>query len=175
MKKASMASKQWDPNERDLNGCSGLHVAVGMGGLDMVETLLKFGRVDVNLQDLESGWTVMHKALYAGNLTMALMILRMRPNCDLTIRDKEGNTCLDLLMSTIDPGQSAFIESKDEILDTDENDDIESVESGDASPATPKEYATSVWTWGSNNNFVLGHRNSNDRPYPERIEIPPPT
>ncbi|TPX30551.1 hypothetical protein SeMB42_g07903, partial [Synchytrium endobioticum] len=33
---------------------------------------------------------------------------------------------------------------------------------------------TSVWTWGSNSNYVLGHQNSDNRQFPERVVIPVP-
>lgn len=29
----------------------------------------------------------------------------------------------------------------------------------------------SVWSWGSNSNYSLGHRNSDDRAYPERLDF----
>ncbi|KAH9264495.1 hypothetical protein BASA83_012028 [Batrachochytrium salamandrivorans] len=63
--------------------------------------LIHSPKLNINLQDLESGYTVLHKCIYHGCLEMAVKILQFRPDADLTIKDKEGYTCLDLLNVSI--------------------------------------------------------------------------
>ncbi|KAJ3037498.1 hypothetical protein HK097_003495, partial [Rhizophlyctis rosea] len=164
-----------DLNERDLEGNTPLLFAVSLGNVDIVETLLKDRRVNVNAQDLESGWTALHRALYNGALSLSLTILRLRKDCDLSIRDKEGNTCLFLLNSTIDQIKPNQSRERVELEDEDEGSDDERVSDrrsgGVDKPKRELPPATSVWTWGSNSNYILGHQNSDDRAYPERVDF----
>jgi len=56
-------------NRRDYLGRTVLHLAVmekDSWALDWVELLLKVPGIQVNLPDLESGWTALHRALYSG-------------------------------------------------------------------------------------------------------------
>ena len=56
-------------NRRDYLGRTVLHLAVmekESWALDWVELLLKVPGIQVNLPDLESGWTALHRALYSG-------------------------------------------------------------------------------------------------------------
>lgn len=60
-----------DVNERDWLGRTVLHLAVSSldpSALEFVKLLLAHPRIDVNLADVESRWTALHRALYAGNL-----------------------------------------------------------------------------------------------------------
>ncbi|RKO83866.1 regulator of chromosome condensation 1/beta-lactamase-inhibitor protein II [Blyttiomyces helicus] len=158
---------------------------------EIVAVLLACPRVNVNAQDRESGYTVLHKALYHGNLDLALLILRER-SCDLSIRDKEGNTPLDLVNSTIDHAsrvplrRRARLDEKEEEMeadtdnnvedDDDDDDDEEEQSEEDAGEGFDEiEHATAAWSWGSNSNYILGHPNSDDRTLPTRVEIPPLT
>ncbi|KAI8609865.1 hypothetical protein BC830DRAFT_1085173 [Chytriomyces sp. MP71] len=43
----------------------------------------------------------------------------------------------------------------------------------EAGARPPPLFSTSVWTWGSNSNLQLGHSNSNNRAFPERIDFAP--
>lgn len=43
----------------------------------------------MNLQDRESGWTGLHRALYSGNLVGARLLLQ-RGDCEVGIKDAEG-------------------------------------------------------------------------------------
>lgn len=54
--------KAVDQNERDSSGNSALHLAVTMGSLGLVQTLLSLApKLNVNFQDFESGYTALHK------------------------------------------------------------------------------------------------------------------
>ena len=79
-------------NRRDMFGRTALHLAVSSikpGALVYVKALLDCPSISVNLQDYESGWTALHRALYAGNIAAARLIA-MRPDCDPKIKDFEG-------------------------------------------------------------------------------------
>jgi hypothetical protein len=72
--------------------------------------LLKNPHVSVNLQDLESGYTALHRALFAGNIRAARDLL-VRNDVDITIKDAEGYTAFDLYNGTVD-GVSWISDSK---------------------------------------------------------------
>ncbi|KAJ3135391.1 hypothetical protein HK100_002753 [Physocladia obscura] len=126
--------------------------------------------VDINAVDAESGYSPMHLSLHSGFLRVALVILQLCPDVDLSIRCKDGNTCFDLLDFSIDrPSvstiQETFTKKKSEDDDTDDG----KSDKGDSK--TDVKFSTSVWTWGSNSNFQLGHSNENNRAFPERVDI----
>ncbi|KAJ3178165.1 hypothetical protein HDU87_003717 [Geranomyces variabilis] len=157
-----------DLNRADAEGNTALHIAVALANRELVRTLLQCSKIAVNVADAESGYTPLHKALYAGELALALMILQMRPDCDLTAKDREGNTPLDLLMATIE--MSSKTASRPTTAE--DNDDDSDGEAGPM-PATAEELkpATSLWTWGANTNYILGHQNSDNRAFPEQVEV----
>jgi hypothetical protein len=55
----------------------------------------------INLQDTESGYTALHRALFAGNIRAARELL-LRNDCDASIRDLEGMTAFELYNGTLD-------------------------------------------------------------------------
>ncbi|KAL2912252.1 hypothetical protein HK105_208243 [Polyrhizophydium stewartii] len=272
-----------DPQQRDEMGNTRLMVLVASQSPSeaQLSKLLAAQRLAVNTQDAESGYTAMHKCLYRGNLVAALHMLRARPDIDLSVRDKEGLTCLDLLNATMKlprmlaprhPGARSLspIKRSDRHMEASSDSDSESMfdtddehngfgnpsesrsplrhegsaqlspsrsvprnlsaasydllggagahaDGGDAAddgadPSSPTrshrgrsptrrsprgskssellrdktascaiasvaaaaagtDAAMSVWSWGSNNNFVLGFPNSGDRTYPERLDL----
>jgi hypothetical protein len=57
---------QVDQNERDSGGNSALHLAVAAESPALLTILLSLApRLNVNFQDFESGYTAMHKVLFA--------------------------------------------------------------------------------------------------------------
>jgi hypothetical protein len=140
-----------DVNERDLDGCTPLLKAVSMGHREIVQALLICRKVDVNAVDWESGYTALHKALYNGDLDMALSIIKVRPDCDFTVRDKEGLTCLDLLNYTKSDNSATAQTFSHSLSDADDSDDdSDSI----ALQQSSIDYSTSIWTWGANSNYV---------------------
>jgi ankyrin repeat protein len=79
-----------------------------------VEALLEHPAIDIYVQDPESGWNALHRALYAGNISIARLLLE-KERKDLTghtaslhrvgqlikTKDHEGKSPFDLYHSTI--------------------------------------------------------------------------
>jgi inhibitor of Bruton tyrosine kinase len=116
--KASSAPKSWtlhglslnhgpkskpDPNERDAFGRTVLHLVCSCPqdprSFDFLYALLSLPTINVNVQDAESGWTALHRAMWCGNLRAAKELLS-RSDTDLGIKDAEGLTAMDLYNST---------------------------------------------------------------------------
>ena len=72
--------------------------------------LLKNPHLSVNLQDYESGYTALHRAMFAGNIRAARDLLA-RADIDVGIRDSEGLTAFDLYNGTVDGVSFAFVRS----------------------------------------------------------------
>ena len=82
--------------------------------ISFVEALLEHPAIDIYAQDPESGWNALHRALYAGNISIARLLLE-KERKDLTghtvslhrvgqlikTKDHEGNSPFDLYHSTI--------------------------------------------------------------------------
>ncbi|KAG9084394.1 hypothetical protein FRC06_004100, partial [Ceratobasidium sp. 370] len=95
-----------NPNSRDALGRTVLHLAcadVAPVALEFTRALLALpsAQIDVNAQDIESGWTALHRALYAGNLPAAILLL-VRSDIDTGIRDLEGMTSFDVYNATVE-------------------------------------------------------------------------
>jgi ankyrin repeat protein len=63
--------------------------------------LLRNPNLSVNLQDYESGYTALHRALYAGNIRAARDLL-LRNDIDVSVKDTEGLTAFDLYNGTVE-------------------------------------------------------------------------
>ncbi|KAF8983690.1 hypothetical protein BGZ46_009738 [Entomortierella lignicola] len=129
-------------NQRDEFGYTSLHRAVASNHIDKVKALLSNPKLDVNDKDLESGWTALHRALYFGNLRIALLLTQHK-DIDMTIEDKDRNTAIDLCQATLPV----------------------SLKEGPCP-------ADALYTWGSNSNFTLGHNDGDDRKIPELVKFP---
>ncbi|KZO89805.1 hypothetical protein CALVIDRAFT_523501 [Calocera viscosa TUFC12733] len=132
-------------NARDGFGRTLLHLAAGsLDGwtLEWVRICLAQKGVDVNLQDPESGWTALHRALYVGNLHAGRLLME-RADISLRNKDHEDYTPWDVYNMTLEGTYPDF----------------------DAS------YGTMLYTWGVNRNFTLGLGDGNDRTHPESINL----
>lgn len=81
-----------------------LHLASGTSGqqaYSFFSMLLKNPETKVNLQDYESGYTALHRALFVGNIRAARDLL-LRHDIDLSVKDAEGLTAFDLYNGTVD-------------------------------------------------------------------------
>ncbi|KAG0285119.1 hypothetical protein BGZ96_010550 [Linnemannia gamsii] len=132
-----------DPiNRMDAYGTTPLHRAVTANQIDAVDRLLEHPRLNINEKDLESGWTALHRALYLGHLRIALLLLQHK-DLNASIEDKDGNTALDVSLATLPI----------------------SLQPGPCP-------GDSLYTWGSNANFTLGHNDGDDRKLPELVKFP---
>ncbi|KAH7100947.1 hypothetical protein BKA62DRAFT_704588 [Auriculariales sp. MPI-PUGE-AT-0066] len=92
-----------DINARDEQGRTVLHLACASlerSALECVRLLLGHPHIHINVQDNESHWTPLHRAMYAGNLEAALILLQ-RHDIDTKLKDYEGYTAFDLYNSTV--------------------------------------------------------------------------
>ncbi|KAF8521208.1 hypothetical protein BU17DRAFT_88097 [Hysterangium stoloniferum] len=93
-----------DVNTRDSLGRTVLHVACSVTepyALSYVRLLLAHPGINVNVQDVESRWTALHRALYVGNVSACQLLLR-RFDIDTQLRDNEGLTAFDLYNLTVE-------------------------------------------------------------------------
>ncbi|KAF9586601.1 hypothetical protein BGW38_001282 [Lunasporangiospora selenospora] len=131
-----------DINLKCENGTTQLHRAVADNDLQLVRSILRHPKLDVNAKDLESGWTALHRAMYHGHLRIAIALLQHKDSCK-TVEDKERNTALDVFLATVPTSLKA-------------------------APCP----AEALYTWGSNANFTLGHSDSDNRKIPELVKFP---
>ncbi|ORX33429.1 hypothetical protein BD324DRAFT_606179 [Kockovaella imperatae] len=133
-----------DPNERDQFGRTVLHLAASSNtqqAYTFLSMLLKNPHISINLQDYESGYTALHRALFVGNLRAARDILT-RGDVDLGIKDAEGLTAFDLYNGTVDGTNPDQVD-----------------------------IGTDLYVWGVNRNFALGTGDSSDKAYPDRVKL----
>lgn len=62
----------------DQFGRSALHLAASCGKGDILEWLVKDQAVDVELKDLESGWTALHRSVFYGYLDCTVKLIQVQ-------------------------------------------------------------------------------------------------
>lgn len=160
--------------------------------------LLDIPFLDLYIQDAESGWTALHRALYCGNITIAhaLMARDIQAVTDYSatpsyahagglvkIKDHEGNSPFEVFGLTIAPRtldrDSATLPSA--LQDDDSVNDIDFTE--DNETGNPRQnilpsvdlVGDEAVAFGSNKNLSLGLGDEDDRHFPERIQLTRPT
>lgn len=184
-------------NARDQHGRTLLHHVASSPkstAANFAAALLEVPYLDIYAQDLESGWTALHRALYAGNATIAqaLMERDARDAKDLSkpnslghlsgslikIKDREGYSPFDVYAATINSRNSKSVTSATPLNpppipwqdddsaagSSDDEDIVEYLESPMESLSGDE-----VYTFGSNKNLNLGVGDQDDRQYPERV------
>ncbi|KAL2829803.1 hypothetical protein BDW59DRAFT_34645 [Aspergillus cavernicola] len=186
-------------NARDQFGRTLLHHVASSPkptAVDFAYALLEVPYVDIYAQDSESGWTALHRALYAGNasIAQALMARDARDAIDISkpgasghpsgglikIKDREGYSPFDVYSATINSrdvkhiGSATALDSLRPELElndacSDEEDHLED-------PEKPRVnlFSDEVYTFGSNKNLNLGVGDQDDRQFPERITLKRP-
>ncbi|KAF7593485.1 hypothetical protein BBP40_011396, partial [Aspergillus hancockii] len=194
-----------DLNARDQSGRTLLHLVASStkpSATGFAIALLEAPFVDIYVQDLESGWTALHRALYAGNATIAQALLArdLRDATDFSksgntfnasgslikIKDREGYSPFDVYGATIAARDIKNVippAANDSILDFDHT----SVASSQADDYDGDGYIAKrtlkprtnvlgdeMFTFGSNKNLNLGVGDQDDRQFPERISFQRP-
>ncbi|PGH09173.1 hypothetical protein GX51_00927 [Blastomyces parvus] len=200
---APVALTRADVNTKDQYGRTLLHLIASSqkeNAVDFATALLEVPFVDIYAQDLESGWTALHRALYAGNVTIAqaLLVRDIRDATDfrtpggvshpsgglIKIKDREGNSPFDVFGATILPrdiNKASGYESsldEDESVSTDsstvsETEATQEMVRGNIKPLV-NIFGDEVFTFGSNKNLNLGLGDEDDRQFPERIVLSRP-
>lgn len=197
---ANVTLSRADVNWRDSHGVTLLHHVASSTDENASEfaiALLQLPFLDLYVQDEESGWTALHRALYFGNITIAraLMDRDIQDAIEhstmgashaagglIKIKDREGNSPFDVYGASItsrnirqDPSAPLLASSQD-----DEDGDMAQGISGDANDDdNPSRVVASrtriegdeLFAFGSNKNFTLGFGDEDDRQFPERIYL----
>lgn len=182
-----------DINYRDAFGRTLLHLAASSTSetaFEFAAALLDHPFTDLYLQDSESGWTALHRAFYAGHLSIAQAILA-RDSHDalgkgalhhsgglIKIKDKEGNGPFDLLEMTLD--DTVGLQPNAMLVSSERDDesalgDSVNLDADDTSKTHSIPHVNlggdEVFTFGSNKNVTLGFGDEDDRQFPERIVL----
>jgi ankyrin repeat protein len=80
-------------NITDFDGKACLHVAASVGGVVMIEEMLKHTGVDINMKDTRNHETMLHIAVEKEDLCL-LMFLLQRSKIDVDAKRMNGNTAL---------------------------------------------------------------------------------
>ncbi|GAB0131739.1 hypothetical protein EsDP_00000198 [Epichloe bromicola] len=159
---------------------------------DFVQVLLEHPSLDLYAQDPESGWNALHRSLYAGNVSIARMLLA-KERIDLTAhtnqsavgkvgqliktKDHEGNSPFDVYNSTIatrslkDTDKSTLPDNVSDVDDDDDDDEPANMAASIVLGAWKSAMGDEVFMFGSNKNLSLGVGDETDRQYPERIVL----
>ncbi|RAL16276.1 BTB domain and ankyrin repeat protein [Aspergillus homomorphus CBS 101889] len=190
-------------NVRDKYGRTLLHHVASSTkptAIDFAVALLQVPFLDIYAQDWESGWTALHRALYAGNATIAqaLMTRDMRDATDFSkagnsglpvgslirIKDREGYSPFDVYAATI--ASRDIKQSFDSAVEAEHTDNVSEPSLGDEDPDHDSRFGRSVlkprtnlfgdevYTFGSNKNLNLGVGDQDDRQFPERTILKRP-
>ncbi|KAL4887163.1 hypothetical protein BJY04DRAFT_213114 [Aspergillus karnatakaensis] len=185
-----------DLNARDQLGRTLLHHIASSPkptAADFAFILLEAPYIDIYAQDSESGWTALHRALYAGNATIAqaLMVRDARDATDLSkpgslghpsgglikIKDREGYSPFDVYAATInsrDVGRivpSSALLPDLELTDAASEDSADDQETADNAELKVNLFGDEVFAFGSNKNLNLGVGDQDDRQFPERVTL----
>ncbi|MCJ1469554.1 hypothetical protein MMC07_008188 [Pseudocyphellaria aurata] len=192
-----------DLNWKDANGVTLLHTIASCTNEtapQFAHALLQTPLLDLYLQDTESGWTALHRALYSGNVTIARALMSRDGNFAsdpisvgtannvlglIKIKDREGNSPFDVYGASIAsrnirqswatallPGTSED-EEHDMVAGVSSDDGVEGTRSREIMPSVNLN-GDEVFTFGSNKNFTLGFGDEDDRQYPERVFLKRP-
>lgn len=172
-------------NSRDHAGLTILLRAASStaeNAVSFVEALLGHPAIDIYAQDPESGWNALHRALYAGNISIARMLLE-KERADLTghmvsvnrvgqlikTKDHEGNSPFDLYNSTIGERNLKDWDSAQVADDGSDSDDPEETVESITAASHRNGIGEDLYAFGSNRNLSLGFGDEDDRQFPERV------
>jgi hypothetical protein len=108
--------------------------------IEFVEALLEHPAIDIYVQDVESGWNCLHRALFTGNISIARLLLEKerkyltgqalgasvsRIGQLIKTKDHEGNSPFDLFNSTVGERVLNILEEEDGSDDGSETEDTQ--------------------------------------------------
>ncbi|KAK1983406.1 BTB/POZ domain-containing protein [Colletotrichum cereale] len=157
-----------------------------------VQALLDHPAIDLYVQDPESGWNALHRALYNGNVAVARLLLERerRILTEQTLgssvakagqliktKDREGNSPFDLYNSTIavrNLGDSGGSDDSDLESDMDDASDGGHALMRSVTALGGASEGEEIFVFGSNRNISLGVGDEDDRQFPERVTLKRP-
>ncbi|KAH8164072.1 hypothetical protein CIB48_g4166 [Xylaria polymorpha] len=177
-------------NARDYCGLTLLLRAASSTSPDavaFVQALLDHPSIDIYVQDPESGWNALHRALYNGNISVARLLLAKErrdlressgPSTTkvgqlIKTKDHEGNSPFDLYNATIALRSLKTAEERPSLENESEADEVIGGSDNHYSVRSSG-LGEEVFTFGSNNNLSLGVGHEDDRQHPERVYLERP-
>lgn len=197
-KGAGITLTRAEMNTKDSCGRTILHHAASSRSEDalaFVKALLEMPMLDLYAQDIESGWTPLHRALYFGNISIAhaLMARDIQDATDYTtntqrthagglvkIKDHEGNSPFEVFGLTIAPRsiQQDPATLPAGLRDDDSTNGVDYDEERQGDERTKRHVGPmvdlvgdEVYAFGSNKNLSLGVGDGDDRHFPERLHL----
>ena len=199
---ANVTLSRADLNWTDKKGVTLLHQIASSSkenASDFAIALLEQPLLDLYIQDEESGWTALHRALYFGNVTIARALME-RDIQDATahsttgavhtagglikIKDREGNSPFDVYGASI---ANRIIRQAPNVASLagqpEDDDEVAQGVSGDfegdsevTKTVIPRTQVNGdeIFAFGSNKNFTLGFGDEDDRQFPERVFLKRP-
>ncbi|KAH8816180.1 hypothetical protein F5884DRAFT_852632 [Xylogone sp. PMI_703] len=178
-------------NSRDRQGRTVLHLAASSTSANATSfalALIEHPAIDLYVQDYESGWTTLHRALYFGNIQVARALINRDLRDPTTssaskgiaslikVKDHEGNRPFDVYNATIARRTLQLHKSSG---NSDGDSDEEENEPGQArlrseTVVYPTLDGDELFAFGSNKNFNLGFGDEDDRHHPEKIVLKRP-
>lgn len=192
-KQLNNALSRVDVNSRDHVGLTVLLRAASSttkNAVSFAEALIEHPAIDIYAQDPESGWNALHRALYAGNISIARMLLDkerkdlaghtasfLRVGQLIRTKDHEGNSPFDLYNATI--GERDLVALRElaamqEEEDGSDNEDEVAEERVSKKSRRHGALGEDLYTFGSNRNLTLGLGDQDDRQFPERVYLERP-
>jgi hypothetical protein len=154
--------------------------------IEFALALIEHPAIDLYAQDVENGWTALHRALYSGNITLARAIIekdshnlqdssaQRGPTSVIKVKDHEGNSPFDVYNATIARRSPQRRGDGDLDHDSEEDTDSDDGQSGAGTQPKPAIDGDEVFAWGSSKNYNLGLGDQDDRQYPEKVTLKRP-
>ncbi|PPJ53299.1 hypothetical protein CBER1_00951 [Cercospora berteroae] len=177
-----------DINGRDNQGMTLLHHIASCtteNAVAFATALIDHPLIDLYVQDLENGWTALHRAFYFGNVTIARLILERdsgnifaskQVNQLLKVKDREGLGPLDLYAATIkDRTLRPEATGRRRSASDASEEDIPGPEGDEDSTSSRIQFTEiggdQLFSFGSGSNNNLGLGDQDDRAFPERVTL----
>ncbi|KAM3419009.1 hypothetical protein BST61_g4965 [Cercospora zeina] len=177
-----------DINGRDNLGMTLLHHVASCtteNAVAFATALIDHPLIDLYIQDLENGWTALHRAFYFGNVTIARLILERdsgnifaakQVNQLLKVKDREGLGPLDLYAATIkDRTLRPEATGRRRSASDASEEDAPGLEGDEESTSLRIPFTgiggDQLFSFGSGSNNNLGLGDQDDRAFPERVTL----